>query len=829
MATPPPLHGALVLDLADEPLLVTGRYLADLGARVIRVEHQDGDATRARTPFLDGRPGPERSLAHLLYNAGKQSLALDLESDAAWRQIRDIAALADIVIAPAEKSPRARALIDDLRSATPDSGPSLIDVVMRRGQPDLAVSDLATLAAGGVLYCCGFPNVAPDYPAGKLGYKQGAYIAVAAAVAAIFDRRLRGRRNAAEVSLQEAAASTTIQAANQNIWRWWGSICERAGEGGLDNRVLGTGFNSWKSGNTGTVTLLKSYGTTFPTHDDRWIAFMPNPVRWEAFADWYREVMGPDHGMGAEEWNDPTYRVNHREDSNNYFHEFCAAVDRDELVSRGQDGRHYATPVQTVADIAADPHLAARDFFPQVDHPALGRALPKPRSPFRFSRVDIDARPAPGLGEHTQAILASLRDGSLSPRAGGAKGRDGDLPLSGYRVLDFCWMAAGPLITELLGNLGADIVKVESATGIDQVREFVHPPEGFSIDTGGFFADCNTNKRSLTLNLHKPETVDFIKRELLPHFDLVTSNYAPDAMAKWGLGPDDLLPLFPHLVIGSFPVMGHSGPKSHWRAIGNGVLALSGVPAHMGAPDRPPVGMGTLHTDFTLAPIAAAGLIAALLQREETGQGQFLEIAQYEASVHLLDTELIDQLANGVTAPRNGNHSAEYVPHGIYPTAGDATTSDDRWVAITARSDAEWHAICGVIGRADLAGREDLATVQGRRAAEDEIDAAISAWTSPRNEWQIAEQLQAQGVPASALESVADQVENDPGLTDYYLAYNRGEVPFLAHKQPFTWNDDYLPARPSPGLGEHNLDILQGELGLNDEQLAQLVINEIVH
>ena len=291
-------------------------------------------------------------------------------------------------------------------------------------------------------------------------------------------------------------------------------------------------------------------------------------------------------------------------------------------------------------------------------------------------------------------MLRALDEGSLGARPGTARGRAGDLPLSGYRVLDFCWMAAGPLITELLANLGADVVKVESATGIDQVREFVHPPTGFGIDTGGFFADCNTNKRSLTLNLHKPETVAFIKRHLLPRFDMVTSNYAPDAMSKWGLGPEHLLPLRPDLVIGSFPVMGHSGPKSHWRAIGNGVLALSGVPGHMGEPDRPPVGMGTLHTDFTLAPIAAAGLIAALLQREETGEGQFLEIAQYEASVHLLDTELIDQLVNGVTAARRGNASADAVPHGIYPTAGD-----DRWVAISAGSDAQWRALCDVMGR----------------------------------------------------------------------------------------------------------------------------------
>jgi len=118
--------------------------------------------------------------------------------------------------------------------------------------------------------------------------------------------------------------------------------------------------------------------------------------------------------------------------------------------------------------------------------------------------------------------------------------------------------------------------------------------------------------------------------------------------------------------------------------------------------------------------------------------------------------------------------------------------------------------------------------VIGRRGAEAEINAAIAAWTSDGDEWEIAERLQARCIPASALESVADQVERDAGLRDYYLSYDRGEVPFLAHKQPFTWNGAYLPTRPSPALGEHNLEILQGELGLDDETLAQLVIDEIV-
>ena len=431
-----PLHGAIILDLADESLLLTGRYLADLGARVVRVEPLDGDPTRARAPFVDGEPGPERSLAHLLCNAGKQSLALDLDRDESWRQIRRIADAADVVIAPVEKSARMRELFASLGGDAPSNdgprsdGPSVVDVVMRRGQPGLAVSDLAAVAAGGLLYCCGFPNVPPDYPVGKLGYKQGSYIAVTAAVAAIFDRRLRGRRASAEISLQEAVASTTIQAANQNIWRWWGSVCERAGAGGLDNRVLGQGFNAWKTGNIGEVKLLKNYGTTFATKDRQWVVFMPNPVRWEAFAEWYREVMGEGYGMGTEEWNDSLFRAQHREEQNDYFIEFCAALDHDELVRRGQQGRHYATPVQSAADIASDEHLHARDFFLDVPHPALGRSIRKPRSPYRFSGFEIEATPAPALGEHTDAVLRDLAgDTAASPApASGSGGRPGDLP-----------------------------------------------------------------------------------------------------------------------------------------------------------------------------------------------------------------------------------------------------------------------------------------------------------------------------------------------------------------------------------------------------------------
>jgi benzylsuccinate CoA-transferase BbsF subunit len=391
-------------------------------------------------------------------------------------------------------------------------------------------------------------------------------------------------------------------------------------------------------------------------------------------------------------------------------------------------------------------------------------------------------------------------------------------------VLDFCWQAAGPLTTELLANLGAEVVKVESAARIDRVREFHHPPENFSIDTGAFFQDCNTNKKSITLDLGKPRARELIE-ELVPFFDLVTANFAPDQMDKWGLGYERLHRLRPDIIMASFPVMGSYGPHKDWRSIGSGVVALCGLAGHTGFPDRPPVGLGTLHTDFTLAPLAATQIMAALLQREVTGEGQFIEIAQYEAGVHLLDTELLDYLVNGSVAPRRGNRSPDFVPHGVFPCLGE-----DRWVALAVRDAFQWQQLCVVMGRLDLAQRMDLMDVEGRRSIEDEIEATITLWTAKRDAWEAAEMLQSAGIAASPLEHVGDLVDRDPGMRDFFapFAHPTG-IDFLVQNQPFTWDGERLPVSRAPLLGEHNEEVLRGLLGLSEEQLQDLLIDGTIY
>ena len=854
MAESKPLDGAIVIELSDEPLIIAGRNLADLGARVVRIESANGDRIRRVGPWVDGEPGNERSLRHLLYNQGKESLALDFEAADSWDIVERLAARADVVIAPMEKSRRASQFFERLHEAAHNGeGPSVVDVVFRRSDPSEQATDLIAMAAGSQLVCNGFPDIAPDYPAGKLGYKQSSSLAIAASMATIFQRARGGPAVSSTISLQEAVISTIIQAANPNLYVWHGMVAERTGTGGLRYPIVGRGPGSFASGEfeSGEIVFIDTPGVTYETADGLWVTYLQSPTNrtWKDFPEWYAEATGDDTLL-QEPWTDPSYRITHQEEMQEFTQRFCAAQERDALIERAQRNTDLALPVQTGLDIADDAHLHERGFFPDVEHPVLGRTLPLPRTPYRSTGLVHDPRPAPGLGEHSVAMLREL--GGCTDQeiielmdlgiAQGARPTEivsretsvlspitidphpaTRLPLDGIRVLDFCWMAAGPLITEMLANLGADVIKIESVSGVDTVREFSHPPKGFTIDTGAFFNDTNTDKRSLTLNLHHPKTRELIA-EMLPHFDLVTNNFAPGAMEKFHLTYDELREHKPDLIYASFPVMGTSGPKQSYRGIGNGVTALSGVAGHTGQPDRPPIGIGTLHTDFTLAPIAASLLMAALLHRERTGEGQEIEIAQYEAAVHLLDHELMDALINGVDTPRIGNRSVEFCPHGLFPAAGD-----DSWLAVAVRDRQEWRELCDLISRTDLADRDDLLTLEGRKAAEDEIEAALGEWSQDLEVWEAASMLQSRGIPASPAETAKDLAVNDTGAERLFFRYDRGEVPFITQHQPFTWNGERLGTRPSPGLGEHSEEILKGELGVDDERYVELLIDQVIY
>ena len=785
---PLPLEGVAVLDLTDEATVFGARLLAELGARVIRVEDSRGDAVRRRGPFFGDEDGLERGFAHLLYNAGKESVALDFDDPASWERIETIASGCDVVMGPLGRRAEILALFERLETMWPD-GPGIVEAVFRREAPDEVATDLIGTAAGGLLVLGGHPDDPPNHPKGDLAYKQVSLAAAEAAMALILEKRKCGTRpGRIVVSMQEAVNLTTVQTANANIHHWHGRVPSRH-------------------------TPVSSF-TTCQAGDGKWVSFTIHPPNWPKFAEWIETRLGTAD-LSTGDWADSMYRATHAREMSEYTKRLLAGYTREEAIVEGQKRGLLVLPVNTVEDIANDRHLQWREFFHKVEHPQLEQPLRTLKSPFRSNEWQAAAGRAPLLGEHSESVLAS------PPRSASAEtaGSPVHEPLADERILDFCWAIAGTLGTRLLADIGAQTLKVESAYRIDPIRSIgVQPPnQPVSWNTNGQFNDCNANKRAMCLNLNTPEGLDIALR-LAAQKDVVTSNYTPDRLDRWGLGYEALRAVNDRIILANLGVMGIDGPHMGWRSYGSGVVAMCGIGALTGFPGRDPIGIGTLHTDFTVPYFAAIGIMAAVYQKWRTGKGQYFELSQYEASVHLLDTELIHFLNGGPEPARNGNRSTRMVPHDVFPSAGD-----DRWVAIACRDDDDWRRLCEATG---LTGPDDLA---GRLANADEIEAKLSEWTRERGNWEAAAELQRAGVPASPVEDLGELLGRDTAMNvDYRELELTSRITAMVQEEPIVWDGARLPLRRAPLWDEHTLEVLTDELGLSPEEIAELLAKDVL-
>jgi crotonobetainyl-CoA:carnitine CoA-transferase CaiB-like acyl-CoA transferase len=378
-----PLRGQLVVDMADEPLVMASTLLANLGATVVRAESLAGDGVRRRGPFVADIPGVERSLAHLRYNAGKQSLALALDRPEGWAIAGVLASRADVIIAPLEKDALAARFFDEghLAGIAPSVG--VVDAVFRRGSNESAVTDMVGAAAGGLLYLNGFEGEPPNLPAGKLAYKQTSLAAALGAVSLCLERALSGAGGRITVSMQEAVMWTTIQTANENYWYW---LKVRPGRHGL--------------GSVGGQTV-------FEAREGGWVSFYQHPPYWPNFVQWVAEALG-DTRFADAVWEDQLYRLRHMAEVTDATRTLCQTMSRDELVKEGQRRSILVVPVQGVTDIATDPHLRERGFFQSVWHEQIGASLETVRAPFISTAYEMETVRAPALGEHSREVLSNL-------------------------------------------------------------------------------------------------------------------------------------------------------------------------------------------------------------------------------------------------------------------------------------------------------------------------------------------------------------------------------------------------------------------------------------
>ena len=411
-------------------------------------------------------------------------------------------------------------------------------------------------------------------------------------------------------------------------------------------------------------------------------------------------------------------------------------------------------------------------------------------------------------------------------------------PLHNVRVVDLGSAWAGPMAGQLLADMGAQVIKVESRTRMDGMR-LGRPMVGEDISGGDrglwpelqpVFHGLNRNKLSITLNL-RADVGRATLRRLVSISDVVLANFSPGVLERLGMDYDALRTVKPDIIVAAMPAFGDTGPLRDMLAYAPIIQALSGMMSLVGYPPEdgePLVGeLQAAWSDTVAALYTALSIAAALRHRNRTGRGQYVEAAHLEGTASMLGVPMLQHQMTGAIPTPTGNDDPDFAPHNNYPCA-----EEDTWVAISVGADAEWDALVDVVGDKTLAHSPDFADHSARWNNRRALDKAISAWTRTRSAPEITDLLQARGVAAMPVMNIADQFA-DPHLNarETYVEVEHPRVGAeMVYGVPWRFSDTPGGVRnPAPLLGQHNDYVLGQMLGIDESRLNQLAAEQVVY
>ncbi len=414
------------------------------------------------------------------------------------------------------------------------------------------------------------------------------------------------------------------------------------------------------------------------------------------------------------------------------------------------------------------------------------------------------------------------------------------LPLKDYRVVDFGTAWAGPMAAQLLADLGAEVIKVESRERMDGLRlgrpmtgdDAAGGDEGLWPELQPVFHSINRNKLSVSLNLKTTDGLALAK-QLIARSDVVLNNYSPGVLARLGLDYPNLTKLRPDIILVSMPSVGSTGPLRDLLAYAPNIQALSGLMSLVGygsddQAEEPLVGEFQSPWSDTAASVhAALGAVAALRHRNVTGEGQDIEVAQLEATASMLGEAFLGYQMSGEPPWPQGNADPEFAPYNNYPCA-----DEERWISIAVRTDGEWQGLCRAMGGPEWSAESRFSNRQSRQANIRELDENITAWTRRHNADEAARLLQEHGVAAMPVMNIEYQFLN-PHLQER-RTYESVDHPHLGaewiYGMPWIFSETPGEIRTAaPLLGEHNQYLLCGLLGLTQERLEVLEAEHAVY
>ncbi len=396
----------------------------------------------------------------------------------------------------------------------------------------------------------------------------------------------------------------------------------------------------------------------------------------------------------------------------------------------------------------------------------------------------------------------------------------GQLAMQGVSVLDFTWFGVGPIATKYLADNGANVVKIESIARPDGLRltgpwKDAHP----DINSSQFFGSYNSSKKSVMLDMSRPEARDIV-RQLVPHFDVVANSYTPGVMPKWGLGYDTLRRIRPDIIVLSTCMQGQTGPHAGYRGFGQLMASLSGffhLSGYSEAEIAPPYGA---YTDFVVPRMAAFALLAALDYRRRTGRGQYLDISQYEAAINFLAPAVIDYASSGRVMHAQGNSSNRYAPHGAYRCADHA--EGERWITIAVADDRQWLDLMAVLGAS--AGDPRFATMLRRLERPEDLDDYVQGLVAGRPVGELTAALQAVGIAAYPVQNCLDLHSDENLLANEFWQWldqrDAGPMPYDGLSYRLERSGSHQTAAPS--IGQDTDEVLGDLLAMTPEDTARL-------
>lgn len=399
--------------------------------------------------------------------------------------------------------------------------------------------------------------------------------------------------------------------------------------------------------------------------------------------------------------------------------------------------------------------------------------------------------------------------------------------LSELRICDFTGQLAGAGATRWLAAFGAEVIRIEDPVneGRWDILRGSGPfkDESRGINLGGAFNNHNPNKLGITLNLRTEKAKDILT-EIIKRSDVVTENFAAGVLDKWGFDYAAMKQIKPDIIYVSNCGFGHEGPYSAFKTWGPIVQAVSGLTFSSALPGMPPAGWGYSYMDHTGGYYMAMAILLALLHRQQTGEGQWVDLACTEAGLSLNGPALLDWSVNGrpmrSEAGINSNRSQHVpmAPHGIYRTLGE-----DHWIAIACRHDADWQALSAFINQPWC---DEFCDERVRLAQQDKLDTQMNLWTSAQDKFELQDQLRACQIPVAAVQKPEERIEKDPTTANFGLwptvkHTEMGDVKVDGNPVHFSETDWQLRTG-APCLGEHTAQVLTELLGMSEQQVDTL-------